>query len=124
MFRTVVTTLGLMLAACSVGEVEGGGGVDAPVDNSPNAVSFRSMIQPMVDGRCTGSTGCHQLGGTQPSPILNNYAQLQAKYKQKPGANNILVNHVPTGTMHQTATWWSATEQTTVGTWIDNLQPE
>src|SRR6185503_1999276 len=113
----------LMLAACSVGEVEGsGGGVDAPVDNSPNAMSFQSTILPMVNGRCTGSTGCHQLGGTQPSPILNEYAKLQAKYKQKPGANNILVNHVPAGTIHQTATWWSATEQTTVGNWIDGLQ--
>ena len=122
MFRTVVTTLGLMLAACSVGEVEGGG---ADASNDPNEMSFAATIKPVVQ-RCVDA-GCHKTGGIQPSPNFDSFAKLQDKYKAGVGSMNIWVTKAPDGTQHGSGTttvaYLNATEKTTVGDWIDTVPP-
>lgn len=108
-------------SACSVGAVDGAGGADANL-NDPNAMSFNAMVKPITTARCT-NTGCHQPGGTQPVPGLNEYANLQANYKIKPGTNSKLVSYLPDGAVHQTTTFFDATEKATVAAWLDSITP-
>jgi hypothetical protein len=108
--RATSAFLFLALAACSVGEVPGGAAppTDAPPGNTPDAppgmmidaapmgdpgaASFAAMVTPIVtkdiEGKQCSQGGCH--AGTFP-PNLADYSKLAAKYKIKPGADNILV---------------------------------
>jgi hypothetical protein len=119
----MVTSLGLLLGACSVGAVDGaGGGVDAPPD--PNAASFNAEIKPRVQ-RCVDA-GCHHTGGIQPSPNFDSITTLQSKYKTGAGTANILVTHVPDGAQHGSGAtlvnYFDAAEKTAVAAWIDSIQ--
>jgi hypothetical protein len=105
-----VAALLLTISACDVGEVasakpDGGGGT-----GGGGGQSFNAMIAPLVT-RCTG---CHSAGTP---PNLSSFSMLQAKYKMKPGANNILA----TKGDHQSITYLTAQEIATVAAWIDSL---
>jgi hypothetical protein len=103
----------LLLGACSVGEVGGGGTPDG--GGGAGDATFRSMISPLVT-RCLG---CHST--TQP-PNLSSFAALQATYKTKPGSANILVTKGSlTGGTHQGIQYLDATDQAKVAAWIDSL---
>ena len=105
----------LVLAGCSVGAVDGGGGPDA--NTQQEELTFNQQVKPLVN-RCLG---CHS---TTQAPNLTSATALQAKYKTKPGASNILVTKgsmgSPPGT-HEGITYLDATEQTAVAGWIDSL---
>lgn len=117
MFSRAKLALLLLFTGCSVGEVPGGGTPDGG-GGGMNQMTFASMITPLV----TECTGCH--GGTMPN--LMSFAVLDAKYKMKPGANNILVTKgaisVPVN-MHQGVPYFSDAEKATVAAWIDGLTP-
>lgn len=118
MFGRAKIAVFVLLAACSVGEVPAGGGGtpdgSVPTDSGGNGTgpgqSFQTQIAPLVT-RCTG---CHG-GGTAPN--LTSYMMLEAKYKTKPGSSNILVNKGD----HAGIIYLTATEKTTVASWIDSL---
>jgi hypothetical protein len=119
----MVTSLGLLLGACSVGAVDGaGGGVDAAPD--PNEASFAAEIKPRVQ-RCVDA-GCHKTDGIQPSPNFDSAAKLQAKYKTGVGSANILVTKaadgVPHGSGATTVPYFDAAEKAGVAAWIDSIQ--
>lgn len=120
-FRSLAVTLVLSLAACSVGEVDlGGGGVDASVTTDTGGggageASFNAQIKPLV----TNCLGCH--AGVS-APNLSSFSALEAKYKMGPGASNILVTKGSlTGGTHQGVPYFDTTQQMTVATWIDSL---
>lgn len=99
-----------------MGEVPIGGGMTDGGSSTNGAQTFTSMITPLVNPRCTG---CH--GGVTP-PNLTSFAALQDKYKMKPGMGNILViKGDATAGAHEGITYFSATDKTTVATWIDSL---
>jgi uncharacterized membrane protein len=112
--RCVLVALFVTLAACDVGEVPSGAAVDAGTGGATTqAARFDTVIKPLVT-RCTA---CH---GTTQAPNFTSYAALDARYKTAPGASNILVIKADaTGGTHQGITYFSATEKTTVATWID-----
>ncbi len=113
--RAAVATLFLWLSACGVGEVPIGGGMTDGGTGDKNAQSFMTQIAPLVT-RCTA---CHS--STQP-PNLSSYDKLQAQYKTKPGAMNILVTKGDaTAGMHEGITYFDATQKQTVAAWIDSL---
>jgi hypothetical protein len=88
-------------------------GTDTGTTADP-AMDFVSKIQPLVT-RCTG---CHP--STSP-PNLSSYTALEAKYKMRPGASNILViKGVPSG---HNGDWFTATQQDTIAKWIDSINP-
>jgi hypothetical protein len=106
----------LVLAGCSVGAVNGDD--TGPDANNQNAdLTFNQQVKPLVT-RCLG---CH---GTTQAPNLTSATALQAKYKMKPGATNILVTKgsmgSPPGT-HEGITYLDATAQSAVAMWIDSL---
>jgi hypothetical protein len=115
--RTLLASLWIF-AACSVGEVPigGGGSPDAgPVaDGGGNGMgggqTFDARVKPLV----TACVACHQ--GAQP-PNLTSFSLLDAKYKMKPGATNILV----TKGSHQGQPFLTAEGIATVTSWIDSL---
>ena len=117
MWSLVMHKLALLalLAACSVGEVPLDG-VGTP-DAAPNVnqQSFMSTIQPLV----TECVGCHSAATP---PNLTSFSALDAKYKVKPGAMNILVTKAGPGAVHQGVPYFTEAEKTTVGGWIDGLQ--
>jgi hypothetical protein len=113
----------LFVAACDVGEVPTSGA--SPTPDAPQAGSdaastdtsvadpagdFTTKIQPIVSGLCTG---CH--AGGQP-PNLTSYTALEATYKRRPGASNILV----TKGAHLGPAL-NATQKDTVIKWIDSI---
>ena len=119
LMRSRVLLLAILVGGCSVGAVDGlSGGADAN-PNDPAALSFNSMVKPITDARCT-NTNCHQPGGLQPAPSLDEYANLQANYKIAPAMNK-LITHLPDGAAHQGTTFFSTAEKTTVSTWLDSL---
>lgn len=119
MFSPAKLTLLVLLAACGVGEVPLGGGDASTPDAAPdpNEASFTAIIAPLV----TECIACH--GVVQP-PILTSSGALDAKYKMKPGLNNILVTKgdisVPVG-IHQGVPYFTEAEEVTVANWIDGL---
>lgn len=111
-----LSVLAVLLTACSVGEVPPNGtpGVDGSI-NSGGEASFQMIVAPKV----TECVGCH--AGLTP-PNLNSFADLEAKYKQGPGATNILVTKGSlTGGTHQGIPYLTAAEQSEVAAWIDSL---
>jgi len=111
--RAAVAALFVWLAGCDVGAVNiGGGGPDGGGNGSQ---TFQTQIAPLVT-RCTA---CHST--TQP-PNLSSYDSLQAKYKMKPGAQNILVTKGDaTQGMHEGIQYFSDADKATVTSWIDSL---
>jgi hypothetical protein len=113
------------VSACDLGEVEnpdaggGGGGGGGSGGGDGGGQTFTSMITPLVSPRCTN---CHG-GSTEPN--LADYSKLMAKYKVKPGAQNVLVTKGDsTGGMHYGMPYFTAAEKTTVGNWIDSIKPQ
>jgi hypothetical protein len=103
-----------------VDAAQGGGGEDNPGEGTGGGggQSFNMIIKPLV----TECVGCHGLGQTQPTLI--SFQDLQAKYKQKPGLDNILVKKgdisVPVG-VHQNQPYFTEAEEATVAQWIESL---
>jgi hypothetical protein len=114
-YRALVLAIA-MSGGCSVGEVEGLTSDASP--NDPAALSFNSMIKPIVTPRCTAT--CHSPGKTQPTPALDEYANLQPNYKVAP-ATNVLLTHLPDGAPHQTTTFFSTSEKAIVSAWLNTL---
>ena len=112
--RCALVALFVALAACDVGEVPSGAGVDAGTGGgATQAARFDTVIKPLVT-RCTA---CHSAAQ---GPNLTSYTALDTKYKTPPGANNILViKGDATGGTHQGITYFSATDKTAVANWID-----
>ena len=105
----------LLFTGCSVGEVPGSG---TPTGYEQNQMTLLRWITPLV----TECTPCH--GGTPPN--LMSFAVLDAKYKVKPGAMNILVTKGAVSTpvnMHQGIQYFNDTEKAAVAAWIDGLTP-
>jgi uncharacterized membrane protein len=106
-----IAALAVTISACTVGEVASGnpdGGGSGT--GGGGGQSFNAMIAPLVT-RCTG---CHS-SGTPPN--LSSFSMLQAKYKMKPGASNVLA----TKGDHQSITYLTTQERATVAAWIDSL---
>jgi hypothetical protein len=125
MLKTVVTTLGLFLAACSVGSVNGAGD-DTPGDgggNDPRAATFATMVKPLVDAKtCTDAT-CHG-GITNPNltsfEALTSNSVLAAKYLKQPSAENVIITKdAGTGT-HSARPYLDATDKQMISAWIDS----
>jgi len=121
MLRTMVTSLVLVLGACSVGQVDGitpatdGGGGQDGTGGTVDKTSYMQQVLPLVS-RCTG---CH---GTQQDPNLQSYDLLKPIYKQKPASANVLINEdIITNTpgQHQGIAYLNTTEKQAVSTWID-----
>lgn len=126
--RAILAVLVLAaVAGCDVGEVPplGSGndpasGVDAGIgggggNQAAAEQSFETTIAPLV-GRCTA---CH---GTSLPPNLTSFDTLDARYKTKPGASNILVTEADsTGGEHNGITYFSTADKATVAGWIDSL---
>lgn len=113
-----LSVLAVLLTACSVGEVppngDPGPGVDGSI-NSGGEASFQMIVAPKV----TECVGCH--AGLTP-PNLSSFGELEAKYKQGPGATNILVTKGGlTGGIHQGLPYLTDPEQAEVAAWIDSL---
>ena len=99
------------LCGCDVGEAGDENGMGSGGGNGMGGgQSFTSMIAPLV----TTCTGCH--GGSQ-APNLTSFSALEAKYKMKPGASNIL----STKTDHAGITYLNTSQRATVAAWIDSL---
>ncbi len=116
--------IAIATVGCDVGMVPPlGGGADAGRDASgdatgedpANAQSFEAVLKPLATMNGCLDAACH--GGVQ-SPRLSSYALLEAKYKMKPGAMNILVTKGP----HQNVPFFDAAEQAMVAAWIDGLR--
>jgi len=117
MLRAGLIVCATVLAACDVGEVDIGGGTDAPIANSAKAMMFTSTIKPMAQTLGCLDAGCHS-GVT--NPVLNTYESLLAKYKTGPGATNILVvkgGATPPG--DHNGPYFDATQRATIAAWID-----
>jgi len=115
-FRAAAFAMVMLLGACGVGEVPIGGGSatpDAAGGGGAAAQAFDLQIKPLV----TTTHNCLSCHGTNITgePKLTSAGTLQAKYKMKPGTGNILV----TKGDHQGTVYFTATEKTTVATWID-----
>jgi len=116
MLRAGIIVCATVLAACDVGEVDiGGGGVDG---GGNGAATFQAMIVPLVT-ECSVA-GCH----VATPPILTSFDGLTARYKTKPGMQNILVtkgaSSIPAN-MHSGLPYLTTTELATVASWIDSL---
>jgi len=102
----------IALAGCDVGEVpltSDSGGM--------GAATFQANIAPLVT-ECVAAGACH----TVQIPVLTSFDALAAKYKMKPGAQNILVTKGSlTAGMHSGIPYLTSTEQATVAAWIDGL---
>ena len=117
MYAWAKIALLVSLTACSVGEVpgDGTGNPDSGM-GSQNEQSFNMVIKPIT----TTCLGCHS-GVTAPN--LSSFSTLQAKYKMKPGATNILVTKADaTGGQHQGVAYFNAQQKTAVTNWIEGLQ--
>lgn len=127
MLKTVVSTLGLALAACSVGSVNGGGD-DVPTDgsggNDPRAGTFATEVLPLVMGKTCTDANCH--GGVQ-TPKLTSFALmtensvLAAKYLKLPATDNIIINKdiiATTPGMHQGRPYLTQTEKDSIAAWL------
>lgn len=105
MLKTVVTTLGLALAACSVGSVGGGGDTDGGAGD-PRAGTFAQEVLPIVMAQGCTNLSCH--GGVQ-NPQLNSFQLmtsngLPGRYTTTPAtANVIITKDATTPGMHPTA---------------------
>jgi hypothetical protein len=124
MYAKIALLVMLGAGACSVGEVPieggtpdaGGGGGGDGGGGGGGGQSFNAQIAPLV----TECVGCHV--GTPPT--LSSFQDLQAKYKMKPGAMNVLVTKMdgmPAGTLHYGVPYFTPAERTTVTMWIDSL---
>jgi len=128
MLKTVVTTiLGLSLAACSVGAVDGladddpdGGAGD------PRSATFATEVLPLAMAKGCVDLGCH--GGVQTPQLMSfemmtSNSALAAKYLKQPSAENILITKdqlvAPLG-MHQARPYFDATDKAAISTWIDS----
>lgn len=109
-----------LVTACTVGEVDIGGG-DGGGSGSGGGQSFNMIVKPLV----TECIACHttvQPPAIQQPPNLSQFNVLDARYKMKPGAQNILVTKGSlTGGIHQNIPYLTADEQTAVAGWIDSL---
>jgi len=124
MFKTVVTTLGLFLAACSVGAVDGIGDDDTDAGGTdPRAATFATMVKPLVDAKTCTDAACHG-GITNPNltsfDAMTSNAVLAAKYLQQPSASNVLIiKDAGTGT-HSARPYLDANDKTMISAWIDS----
>jgi hypothetical protein len=117
MFARSMIALLVLMAACSVGAVEGPAAPDAPP--SPNELSFETTMKPLLMPKCTA---CH--AGGQP-PTLTSYGGLASNplYTQKPGTGNILVTKDGGTGQHPVGVpYFTEAEKMTVANWIQNLQ--
>lgn len=121
MYKTVATTLTLVLAACSVGSVNGDNvPTDAAAD--PRAGTFDQMVLPLVNAKTCNEAGCH--GGAQ-NPKMTSFALLTevpanaAKYLKVPAAENILITKdaLSPGT-HQGRAYLDAADKAAISTWL------
>ena len=100
------------LAGCNVGEVP----VNAD-SGGEGAASFEASIAPLVT-ECVAAGACH----TVQAPVLTWFQSLAARYKAKPGVQNILVTKGSlTGGTHSGLPYLTTMEQATVAAWIDSL---
>jgi hypothetical protein len=123
MYAKIAMLVMLGAGACSVGEVpieggtpDGGGGGGDGGGGGGGGQSFNAMIAPLV----TNCTVCH----AATPPVLSSFAALDAKYKVKPGATNVLVTKMdgmPAGTLHYGVAYFTPAEKMTVAMWIDSL---
>lgn len=114
-FKLLVLTMALGLGACDVGEVGDENGTGSGGGNGQGGgQSFTAMVKPIIDSKTC--LACHNEGQT--SPILSQFSKLDAKYKIKPGAQNILVTK---GVHAGLAAYFTTTEANTIATWIDSL---
>lgn len=127
--RAAIASLLVLASACTVGEVppNGGGGtpdaagptqtVDAstPTTDGSSAATPDQTFAAQVTPQVTACVGCH--GGGQ-APNLTSATALEAKYKVKPGASNILVNH---GNHAGTASVLNDTQKSAIVAWINSL---
>jgi hypothetical protein len=125
MLKTVVTTLGLLLAACSVGEVKTpGGDTDAP-SADPRAATFATQVLPIVNAKgCNNAGTCHG-GGTQ-NPQMLTFEDMTGngipgRYIATPAATNvIIIKDDATPGLHQNLPYLDAGEKTMVSTWLES----
>jgi hypothetical protein len=108
--RCVVT--GFVLAACSVGEVPIGGGVDGGVTVGSKA-GLDATIKPMVMTK--NCVPCHSAG--QP-PNFTSYDTLDLKYKTGPVSTNKLLTEAADGALHNGVPYFTTAEKTTISNWI------
>jgi hypothetical protein len=87
----------------------GSGGTGSGGTGTGGGQTFNTQVAPLV----TGCVSCHN--GGQP-PNLSSFMALDAKYKAKPGANNILVKRGA-----HTGPALAATSVTQIAAWIDSL---
>ena len=78
MFRPAIFLFAL--TSCDVGEVP------LSTDGGMGAATFQANIAPLVT-ECVAAGACH----TVQMPVLTSFGSLGAKYRMKPGAQNILV---------------------------------
>jgi hypothetical protein len=119
--RSCVIALVVVLGACDVGEVPGGGtdagtGTDAGDISAKQKSTFGTVITPLVTANTAAGPRCTRCHAAGQQPILSSYDSLGATYKMGPGANNILVKK---GNHEGITDFFNATEQTQVANWID-----
>ncbi len=128
MLKTVVTTLGLALAACSVGAVDGIGDdddTDGGISGDPRAATFATDVAPIFMNKgCTAGGTCHGNGIQNPQfmsfEIMTSNG-LPGRYISTPAASNIIIiKDDPTPGMHQLLPYLDATEKTAVSTWLES----
>ncbi len=126
MLKTVVTTLGLVLAACSVGSVGGGGGdTDGGNTGDPRSGTFSTEVLPLIMNKGCLDASCH--GGVQTPQMMSfgsmtSNTVLAAKYLKQPSSDNIIITKdVISGTpgMHQLRPYLDATDKSAISAWID-----
>ena len=124
MLKTVVTTLTLALAACSVGSVNGD---DVPGDgagNDPRAATYDTTVNPVVMAKgCLAAGTCH--GNGIQNPKFSSFTDMTTSGSPgryiAPSATNInITKDNPTPGLHQGAAYLDATDKGTVSTWLDS----
>jgi hypothetical protein len=125
MLKTVVTTLTLALAACSVGSVNGGD--DVPTDGTsgdPRAATYDATVKPIMTAKgCLAAGTCH--GNGVQNPKFTSFTDMTTsgspgRYIAPSATNIIITKDVPTPGMHQNAPYLDATDKGTVSTWLDS----
>lgn len=127
MLKTMVVTLGLALAACSVGAVDGVGDddTDGGVTADPRAATFATEVLPLAMNKGCLDAACH--GGVQ-TPLMKSFGDmtsnsvLAAKYLKQPSSANIIITKdVIAGTpgMHSARPYFDATDKAAISAWID-----
>jgi hypothetical protein len=125
MLKTVVTTLGLALSACSVGAVDGIGDDDGDggVTGDPRAATYATDVLPLMDNKGCNNVSCH--GGVQNPQMLTfdkmTSNGLPGRYISTPAASNIIIiKDDPTPGTHQLQPYLDATEKATVSAWLES----